>query len=420
MRLLSDNPSTFDMLGFKGMVDILFTVIREMPEPPFTIGIFGEWGCGKTTLMKMLQERLKNNQVKTVWFNAWKYDGKEVIWNALIQQIFYTIKEDPELEKTDKGKELKKRVGKVASELAQYAAKAAIEFIPGGFVKPEVVDIVAGGLRSLDANDEQFKFINRFESEFDKLVKAYLGNDNKYLVVFIDDLDRCLPETAISVMEALKLYLDRANCTFVIGTESSIIEEGIKQRYKDNPRLSAKEYLEKIIQLPFVMRGIDTNNALSLLDPYAKTINYRNDEAIRTLIVEGTKCNPRRIKRFINVFWVLSAIATYSPNEVEVTLSEEEQRNLAKILLIQMRFPQLYYALVDDFGLIANLTAICQQDAGDRDSALSVKPSYKEFYDDKEVRNFIVKTSQIRCEKEQIMKWVLLTKGQPIANNKFL
>ncbi len=240
-------------------------------------------------------------------------------------------------------------------------------------------------------------------------------------MVFIDDLDRCLPETAISVMEALKLYLDRANCIFVIGTESSIIEEGIKQRYKDNPRLSAKEYLEKIIQLPFVMRGIDTNNALSLLEPYEKTINYRQDEAIRTLIVEGTKCNPRRIKRFINAFWVLSAIATYSPNGAAVTLSEEEQRNLAKILLIQMRFPKLYYALVEDFGLIADLTAICQKDASDRDSALALKPNiYKQFYEDKEVRNFIVKTSQIPCQQEQIMRWVLLTKGQPIANNKLL
>ena len=420
MRLLSDNPSTFDMLGFKGMVDILFTVIREMPEPPFTIGIFGEWGCGKTTLMKMLQERLSNNKVKTVWFNAWKYDGKEVIWNALIQQIFYTIKEDPELENTDKGKELKKRVGQVASELANYAAKVAVEFIPGGFVKPEVVDILAGGLRPLDANDEQFKFINRFELEFDELVKAYLGNDKKYLVVFIDDLDRCLPETAIEVMEALKLYLDRANCIFVIGTESSIIEEGIKQRYKDNSRLSAKEYLEKIIQLPFVMRGIDTDNALSLLDPYEKTIHYRHDEAIRTLIVEGTKCNPRRIKRFINAFWVLSAIATYSPNGIELTLSEEEQRNLAKILLIQMRFPKLYYALVEDFGLIANLTAIFQKDASERDSAFALNSTFREFYEDKEVRTFIIKTSQIPCEREQIMKWVLLTKGQPIGNDRLL
>ncbi|MDJ0718072.1 MAG: P-loop NTPase fold protein [Prochloraceae cyanobacterium] len=210
MVLLSDNPSNEDTLGFEGMAEILHTVIRDMPEPPFTIGIFGEWGCGKTTLMKMVQARLNENEVKTVWFNAWKYDGKEVIWNALIQQIFYTIKEDPDLEQTERGKYLKARIKSAASNLAKYAAKVGVSLIPGGFVKPEVVDSVAEGLRPLNANDEQFEFINRFESEFDELVSAYLGNENRYLVVFVDDLDRCLPETAIAVMEALKLYLDRA------------------------------------------------------------------------------------------------------------------------------------------------------------------------------------------------------------------
>ncbi len=414
MVLLSDNPSKKDTLGFEGMAEILHTVIRDMPEPPFTIGIFGEWGCGKTTLMKMVQERLEKNKVKTVWFNAWKYDGKEVIWNALIQTIFYTIQDDPELDKTVKGKELKERIKTAASKLAKYAAKVAVNFIPGGFVKPEVVDIVAEGLSPLNANEEQFEFINRFELEFDDLVKAYLGDENKYLVVFVDDLDRCLPETAIAVMEALKLYLDRANCIFVIGTESSIIEQGIRQRYKDNERLSAKEYLEKIIQLPFVMRGIDVENALSMLDPYKEVLDYRDDQDMRTLIVEGTKCNPRRIKRFINTFWVLSAIATHSKNGLERNLSKEQRQHLAKILLIQMRFPKLYYALVENQKIVIDLVdAIREYTTEDRDRILKKSEILEELYKDVELRKFLEKTRSITCEPHQIEPWIILTKGQP-------
>ncbi|MEG4209976.1 P-loop NTPase fold protein [Microcoleus sp. S13_B4] len=413
MQLLSDNPSPSDILGFDGMDNIIYNVIRDMPEPPFTIGIFGEWGCGKTTLMRMVQNRLNNDNVKTVWFNAWKYDGKEVIWNALIQQIFYTMKEDPEVKSRQNSEELLNQIGDVSIELAKYAAKVFTRFVPGGIVKEEDVNTLVKAFTPLCAVDPQFDFINKFEYKFNELVKKYVGGEDKHLIVFIDDLDRCLPENAITVMEALKLYLDRANCIFVIGTESSIIEEGIRHRYKDNQRLSGKEYLEKIIQLPFVMRGIDTDNALSLLDPYEKTLGYHNDPIIRTLLVEGTKCNPRRIKRFINAFWVLSAIANY-PDAVN-TLSQGKRHNLAKILLIQMRFPKLYYALVDELEIVADLTHICQLDASERDSALALKSiTFRGFYEDKEIKAFLIKTSQIPCLPSSIKEWVLLTKGQPI------
>jgi predicted KAP-like P-loop ATPase len=86
-QLLSDNPQAKDRLGFQPMADILVDV-TEQTEPPFTIGIFGEWGSGKTTLMTLVRRQLEDRNAKTVWFNAWKYDGKEVIWNALIQTIF--------------------------------------------------------------------------------------------------------------------------------------------------------------------------------------------------------------------------------------------------------------------------------------------------------------------------------------------
>src|SRR5437899_12450132 len=106
MRLLDDNPATRDRLGFDRMVTILTDVIQDPPRLPFTIGIFGEWGSGKTTLMEMVRRRLEKQGTKTIWFNAWKYDGKEVIWNALIQEIFLSMQRDSGAP----GPEFKKRV----------------------------------------------------------------------------------------------------------------------------------------------------------------------------------------------------------------------------------------------------------------------------------------------------------------------
>lgn len=405
MHLLSDNPASQDTLGFGQMATVLHTVIRETPYRPFAIGIFGEWGSGKSTLMKLIQTSLQRDGVKTVWFNAWKYDAKEVIWNALIQEIFYTMQHDPEIQNCTNAEDFKKDVVHAAAELAKYAAKVATQFIPGGIIKEEDVDAVLEALRPPSANDDLFGFINQFESTFDQLVKDYVGNPDGYLVIFIDDLDRCLPENAIAVMEALKLYLDRANCVFVIGAERSIIEEGIKERYKDNPRLSGKDYLEKIIQLPFIVRRIDAENALSLLEPYSKTLPYRDDPALRELIVQGTECNPRRIKRFINTFWVLT--------EVAGGLTPEQRRLLAKVLFIQMRFPALYYALVEDLGLAVRLTNAWSRPPRERDNFINASPDpIKLFFADTELMSFLEKTRDIPCEADQIEACVMLTKGQ--------
>lgn len=411
--MISDNPSKIDQFGFQPMASILCNVIRDLREPPFTIGIFGEWGCGKTSLMQQVQDLLKKEDVKTVWFNAWKYDRKEVIWNALLQQIFYEIKEDIKKQERKDREKLIEQIKEIASKLTLYAAKVGTRLIPGNLVKEDDVDTIAKAFAPLSAEDEEFDFINKFESIFNSLVDEYLGGKDKYLVVFIDDLDRCLPENAIEVMEAIKLYLDRSNCIFVIGTESSIIEEGIRQRYKDNVRLSAKEYLEKIIQLPFVMRSIDIENSLpNILEPYNDILNYR-DRVMHNLIVEGTKSNPRRIKRFANTFWVLAKIDVYSNNGQGEMLDDFKQQHLAKILLIQMRFPKFYYALVENQKLVGDIVEASKASTeDDRNRILDRAKELRDFYKDVELKRFLEKTQDIPCHYRDIHPWIILTKGQ--------
>jgi len=153
------------------------------------------------------------------------------------------------------------------------------------------------------------------------------------------------------------------------------------------------------------MPGIEAQNALSLLDPYEKTLSYRGDPVVRTLIVEGTECNPRRIKRFINAFWVLS--------EISGQLSPEEQQHLAKILLIQIRFPKLYYALEQDLNLIDILAGIASMGMNKRDNVIALSSKIvKELCDDMELMTFLDKTKEIPCKQEKIERWVLLTKGR--------
>ncbi len=175
----------------------------------------------------MVQQRLHAKDVKTVWVNAWKYDGKEVIWNALLQTIFLKMKSDPP-RKGKSSQAFRQRLGQTAAEsLAKYSARVGTRFIPGGIIREEDVDALLEALKPQAAN-ESFDFIDGFDAEFARLVEDYVGATG-YLVIFIDDLDPCLPENAIQVLEALKLYLDKASCVFVVGCEPAVIEEAYRR-----------------------------------------------------------------------------------------------------------------------------------------------------------------------------------------------
>jgi KAP family P-loop domain len=389
MRLLDDNPTDEDLLGFSAHADLLFQVITGTTRLPLTVGIFGSWGSGKTSLMRTVEAKLRHEKVKTVWFNAWKYDGKEAIWNALIQTIFYEMKSDPDVARSSRRAAFRRRVVRASKELAKYSAKVGTRFVPGGIVREEDVDAVLEALGS-SADDRLFEFVNKFEFMFDSLVKDYVG-EKGFLVVFIDDLDRCLPENAIEVMEALKLYLDRANCIFVLGVEPTIVEEAIKRRYNDSASLSATEYIEKIIQIPFVLPRPRTDMLLALSSASGATAVPKQSKRMGTLIRAGTNRNPRRVKRFLNAF----SLAAQTDGG---RLSREEKLSLAKVLLIQMRFPRFYGALVDDPGLITKVSG--KPESAWEDAGVG------ELREDVRLVQFLSQTSDVAAQVEDVRRWI--------------
>jgi hypothetical protein len=405
-ELIADNPETQDRLGFAPMAEILVNVIKAT-QPPFTIGVFGEWGSGKTTLMNLVRNGLKAEGTKTVWFNAWKYDGKEVIWNALMQAIFYEMKSDADMAANS---DFLGRLKDTAGRLALFAAKVATRFVPGKIVKEEDVDAVAAALQPLSANDAQFEFINKFEMTFDGLVKEYVG-ENGRLVVFVDDLDRCLPENAVQVLEAIKLYMDRTNVMFVLGVEPAVIEEGIRARYRDNKKLQAKDYLEKIVQLPFLMRGLDRTNAMRLTMPYQEASGWAADPLMHRLIFAGTAANPRRIKRFINSYYVLARIAELAGTR----LSPDEARRLALVLLLQMRAPEVYAELVRNSELLRDYRAACDMTTQRRDDELGRRPDLRAIFEDAALRGFLDQAKEVDVGPGALERWVLLARGEEAA-----
>ncbi len=141
------------------------------------------------------------------------------------------------------------------------------------------------------------------------------------------------------------------------------------------------------------MRSAEPDNALSLLSAFEEVSDYRHDAAMRTLIISGTGANPRRLKRFINAFAVLL--------QDKESLTPEEKRSLAKVLLIQMSFPELYYELFrKDMDLIAYLTDLANSYPETKGKIERLSNHQKELYSDIALVSFLQNTSEIRCEKK--------------------
>jgi predicted KAP-like P-loop ATPase len=295
--IVNDQPTEQDGLDFTPYVETLADIIQT-GNTPLTIGVFGTWGSGKTSLMKMVQNGIPKSKYKglpkdytIIWFDAWKYDKEETLWRAFLLRILTALKEtaasqgqpveafeklqsllyrEMELEKVGGVKiDLAKLGGVTAKSLVQLS----LSFIPGIASLTKLIE----GLQSGVAKDvdeastaiqrertkvyiEQIQFFEKFQDTFRDLVQEYV-NPNR-LVVFVDDLDRCLPEKAIQVLEAIKLFLDVQDCVFVLGIDQDVIARGIEMKYrdvKDNKNVDGKphftiegiKYLEKIIQLPF-------------------------------------------------------------------------------------------------------------------------------------------------------------------------
>lgn len=311
MKMLTDNPVknlSEDKFGFKFYADLLAHSIRDTQELPFCIGIFAEWGAGKSSLMNMIQSSLEGSLgTKTIWFNPWKYDKKEDLWNALIQSILYKIAED-----NSSGDSVKVEAKKLAKATSWLMLKKGVSAVTGGILGESDLENFKNAWSKQD--ELHYSHINKFEEGFEKVINLYTGNGK--LVVFIDDLDRCLPQNAITVLESLKLFIGNAKCVFVLGMDHVVIEEGITFKFGEKIKFSGRDYLDKIIQVPFYLPPVPFGKLRESLQ-VSKTANY--PDSIWKLIEFGLGGNPRKTKRFVNCAYLLREILRNNKTSSDIT-----------------------------------------------------------------------------------------------------
>jgi len=265
-----DSETKIDFLDFSYLTNTVADIIKDDNLTPSSIGIFGDWGSGKSSLMEMCIEELsKDEDILCLKFNGWLFEGYEDAKTALIGTILDKINDKKTL--NSKAKDLIKRLYKNTDKLklASIGLKYGLDFLLTGGIG-SIADITISNILNKIKNDtdkitkdelhkvlkkefkseELRKNIKTFQEDFTDLLSE---TKIKRLVVFIDELDRCNPDTIIDTLEAIRLFLFTKNTSFVIGADERHVIYSVRKKYSEiegNQIDIGKEYLEKLIQYP--------------------------------------------------------------------------------------------------------------------------------------------------------------------------
>lgn len=281
----SDNDTDIDLLGFQVHSDLIRSVVTKKTMLPVTVGLFGDWGSGKSSVMRMLRRDLERQEgVACISFNGWQFEGYDDAKTALIQSILEELKSNQYFggKIKDKAEGLLKRVNLfrlvgvgyqtfvvpvITSFLLAKAggATAATPTLPTPDTKPLSELKLDEFIEQNPANDT-VQNIREFHKEFSELIKE-TGLDA--LIILIDDLDRCTPERLIDTLEAIKLFLAVPRVGFIIGADPRLVRYAIATRYDapqgdDELNTTKKsdlvtDYVEKLIQIPYYLPRLAPN-----------------------------------------------------------------------------------------------------------------------------------------------------------------
>ncbi len=389
----SDIYCTEDCLGFDKYIDVLSSMIRDQDfKTPFCIGIFGEWGSGKTSFMHLLQSRISQDQavpyVIPVWFNPWRYEKEEHLIIPFLKTIEREIEKYIEDQKglgdklTEKLKGAAAKIGDAACAFA-YGMQAECK-LGLAKIKLDVAKMTAREEELARQRIEEAKKLSETlaSTYYDMVTELKNAVDKDFrIMVFIDDLDRCLPEKAVELLESIKLFLDLEGYLFVIGIDKEVVKKGISYRYRffehkvdehsTHPTISPEDYLDKMIQLPLKLPPIEPGKKRKYIESLMDHAEEFKEHA--DIIEIGVGENPRSLKRFINLLAFTARLAeTIRENILKDSVETPEHKELidkgfipllyVKWSIIVFSFPRVHSDIKGNWERLIELQGVAREE----------------------------------------------------------
>jgi len=309
----TDNETGLDYLNFSGVAETVAELVVQAKARPLSIGIAGAWGVGKSSMITLVQSELEKRQSNEnsfvfVTFNAWLYQGYDDARAALMDVIGDALQREAEKRKTgiDKTKEFLKRVRWTRVVKLGAAVAATIAGFPPIALAGTALDVARKAIAGQEASAGAEKITDAAHKiaegggvfldpkpeyspprEIDALRKSFqdaLAELGVTLVVLIDDLDRCLPETTISTLEAIRLFLFLPRTAFVLAADDQMIKHAVRRHFEGLDDELVTNYFDKLIQIPIRVPSLgiqDVRAYMMLLYIENSSLSTETKESLR-------------------------------------------------------------------------------------------------------------------------------------------
>jgi predicted KAP-like P-loop ATPase len=308
----ADTETSVDYLNYSEVAELVSELIANPDLLPLSLGVFGGWGVGKSSTLRLVEAELGKNADRflLIHFDAWLYQDFDDARAALMSVIASSLVAAAPEGLVQKARSLVGRVNKLRAlgllveggaalagfptfGFANKAIAAASDVLTGNVTK-EDVDALKGagkeiqeqskGLFNPGEKREPPEEITAFRKEFGEV----LAGLNRTLVVFIDNLDRCLPRNAIHTLEAIRLFLFMPNTAFVIAADEDMIRHAVAQHFHNPSERHVVDYLDKLIQLPFRVprAGVQEVRAYLFMLLASPSIDAGGREKLRLYLID--------------------------------------------------------------------------------------------------------------------------------------
>ena len=298
----NDRVGDVDQLGFDNYVQAFAELIMSShSKPPLTIGVFGSWGTGKSFLLEHIEKEVERRTearknakppvtplVHVVKFNAWEYSASAVVWPGLVRKIVATLDVEAPMTRSQRyWSRLQWNFSRTLRKYAPQIAAAAIVLVVGfawAIKDKNSLAVAVGALvgtlgiagLAKAANNPMANWVTTLFADSDYGERIGLMEDIRHdlemlekrlyvdgseetepigrILVLIDDLDRCEPEKAVEVLQAVNLLLNFSSFIVILGIDARIVTAAVQKHYEGllgETGASGYEYLDKIVQIPF-------------------------------------------------------------------------------------------------------------------------------------------------------------------------